>query len=153
MVTGMSISEIQDQIALGATIKDDGTLIPPPELEPETEEVLEQTMSAEGKVTDDAVTSDSTSNDAKENTASALVSDEEVEETKSADNVDETKPGGVKESALPIVFISIVVVLIIFVLFKGKKLSFLINKNESGTKEENDSSIVAVSQNDKEDKE
>ena len=43
--------------------------------------------------------------------------------------------------------------LIIFVLFKGKKLSFLINKNESGTKEENDSSSVAVSQNDKEDEE
>lgn len=49
MITGLSISEIQDRLAEGATIADDGTLIDPPtipEIEPESEtsEVAEDTV-------------------------------------------------------------------------------------------------------------
>lgn len=52
MITGLSISEIQDRLAEGATIADDGTLIDPltiPETEPESEtsEVAEDTVAAQ----------------------------------------------------------------------------------------------------------
>ena len=48
MVTGLSIAEINDKVAMGATIMDDGTIVEPePETEPETEAESEEESTKE----------------------------------------------------------------------------------------------------------
>ncbi len=157
MVTGMSISEIQDQLALGATIEDDGTLVPPPEPEPEPEpeEVTEQTSESEDKVAREASSIGTSNVEVAKDASSLQVSESNTENTKDVEknNLDAEKVENATPSYIPIVVVAIVVVIIIFVAMKRKSAPTSTNKKGIESKEDNSISNISLGNNDKEDEE
>ncbi len=146
MVTGLSISEIQDQLELGATIADDGTLISPPEpeLEPEveTKDTVEESSKGNSNITDsiEPITKDKDTN-----------TDEDVVENKTTDKK-ATETGAL--SQYTIISISVGVVLLIALVLIGKKISSARSKKASDQKEDKmNNADVLNSLSDKEDKE
>ena len=129
MVTGLTIAEIQDQLALGASIEDDGTIIPP---EPE-----------EGEVTEAEAVEPPASEASKEVSVSdSNSSDGESAETGETDtNVDEAgedanAPGEPSLSNAVLVLIaviSIAIVLSAFIIMKKRRSSSDNEQNKEET--------------------
>ena len=111
MVTGLSISEINDKVALGATIMDDGTIIEPePEPEAEPENGVEASADEALDKTDNEAVEES-NQELKEGGSAPI--DEELSEESSTQEKETQEKGGNKKKAapiLPIVVISLIVV-------------------------------------------
>ena len=108
MVTGLSISEIQDRIAAGATIASDGSIIDPPTI-PETEftEVAEATEAIEA-----AVATAETSKTASDEPTLPSVKSTVVTETPATETIaDQQEDVPSKEEKLPIFFACVAVIL------------------------------------------
>ena len=124
MVNNMSISEIKEMLALGATITDEGIIVPPePETEsteePEGEETTEAQESAaesETSVTDSATESD------EETTVDNTAQDNTITDTEKNEDVIEEQTQEKSGSAIiPIVVVAVAVVAGVYFLKIRKK--------------------------------
>lgn len=160
MITGLSISEIQDKLALGAIINNDGTIILP---EPETEAVVENNESTEIVEETEMTSVESSVDESSADKSQSVETTKHITTEVTKDSQDDTKKTEIeeKESSIdnendknrstgsPIIPLIIVLGLIGFVAVKRKELSKLVFKNTDNKKDENH--LNSDDGNDKED--
>ena len=121
MVTGLSISEINDKVALGATILDDGTIVEPePETEPETESEPEsesETVASEVEESEQQTVTENSSS-LPDDSSGQDSNDEKTSPDRSQESSGEGKNSS---PVMPIVVISLIIVGIAFVYLKRRK--------------------------------
>lgn len=137
MLTGLSISEIQNQLELGAKIEDDGTLVPPPEPEPEPETEHNSGHGTGGDNTTGEISANNVSAGTIDETSAdeaVGVDDSKGNNSSLAEEKDDTEDKTGKSFQLHIILVS-VVVLLVFIILKKKKPSPLKSKTDSLEKE------------------
>ena len=119
MVNNMSISEIKEMLALGATITDEGIIIPP---EPETESTVEtkaqvQELTDEADTTMEVATTESDEEISSDNSAQDKTLTEERTESIVEERVQEKSDSPI----IPIAIVAVVIVAGVFFLKSRKK--------------------------------
>ena len=119
MVNNMSISEIKEMLALGATITDEGIIIPP---EPETESTVEtkaqvQELTDEADTTMEVATTESVEEISSDNSAQDKTLTEERTESIVEERVQEKSDSPI----IPIAIVAVVIVAGVFFLKSRKK--------------------------------
>lgn len=119
MVNNMSISEIKEMLALGATITDEGIIIPP---EPETEATVEtkaqvQELTDEADTTMEVATTESDEEISSDNSAQDKTLTEERTESIVEERVQEKSDSPI----IPIAIVAVVIVAGVFFLKSRKK--------------------------------
>ena len=142
MVTGLSIAEINDKVAMGATIMEDGTIVEPepePETEPETESEIESEAETEKENIENQISEGEIEKTNTDKPSADSVDSIPKEDSPTKENeTDATKEAGKQQSspAMPIVVISLIVVAGIFVYLKRGALSAAgknINRDKGNT--------------------
>ena len=119
MVNNMSISEIKEMLALGATITDEGIIIPP---EPETESTVEteaqvQELTDESDTTMEVATTESVEEISSDNSAQ----DKTLTEERTESIVEERAQEKSDSPIIPIAIVAVVIVAGVFFLKSRKK--------------------------------